>query len=97
MNIVYRLKSDNYNCWVSLEAYKEIILQMSTGDYCTHKAKAFKVNSNTLENIKWHQSKGYIDITYCFEPELGDEHYTKCYSFYDGFGDCTFEPVDLGA
>lgn len=44
---VIQLKSDNFNGLVSLQAYEEIRLQMSTGDFHTHKATKVQVSQRT--------------------------------------------------
>ena len=94
-NIVVRLKSDNYDCYVSAAAYQEIRLQMSTGVHATHRARFFEASPDQLENIKYHSSTrdakgiekrrlGFVDL--CTETEnLGVAVY---WYFYDGHGDC---------
>ena len=54
---VVQLKCDNFDGLVSIEAYEEIRLQMSTGDYHTHKAKKVRVPINsdiyTLDDLEF--------------------------------------------
>lgn len=46
-----RLKSDNFDGLVTVDAYNEITLQMSTGDYHTHTAKKVKVSTLERKDI----------------------------------------------
>lgn len=46
---VIQIKSDNFDGLVTREAYEEIRLQMSTGDFHTHKHSTVTVDS--LENV----------------------------------------------
>ena len=98
MTQVYRIKSDNFDGWCSFQGYQYLIMTMSTGDYHTHKARKFEVDSNTLDKIMWHSSirnangsvrrqSGFLDIT------TDDETGETLEVYYDGFGDCFLEPV----
>lgn len=77
---VIRLKSDNFDCYVSEYAYKDISLQMSSGDYGSHRARYVLVSPNQLENIKYNSKMGYVDKTE-----------DQCFWFYPGDGDCYIE------
>ena len=44
MNKLYRIKSDNYDCYMTPAAYKIIQLEMSTGDWHTHKKREVLFN-----------------------------------------------------
>jgi len=88
MITVIRLKSDNYNCYVSPEVYREITLTMSSGDYGAHKAREIEVSSNTLENIRYFsKGLGYIDKM----PTDIEHNHAGMYYFYNGTGDCWIE------
>lgn len=79
---VIRLKSDNYDLWVSESAYHYIKLQMSTGDYHTHKARSVKIPARKFDPYSF--KSGYLDI------EEGEE--TVWMTYIDG--DCFFEYYD---
>lgn len=87
MITIYRLKSDNLDCFVSAEAYREITLQMSTGDFGAHRKRELTVTPDQLERIKYHSGKHFVDFT---TLGLGDDE-ELLWWFYDGQGDCTFE------
>jgi hypothetical protein len=84
INIV-RLKSDNYDCFVCEDAYKAIILEMSSGDYGSHRARFIQVSLETLERLRWHSGHGLI--SYYTD---GNDYF---WAFYDGNGDCFIEPA----
>jgi hypothetical protein len=68
MKTVIKLKSDNFDCLVTPEAYNEIRLQMSTGDFGTHTHEYIRVESSkrvyTLED--------YVNDTECVKcPTCG--------------------------
>ncbi len=77
--VVYRLKSDNYDCYVCPRTYRAITLTMSTGDYGAHRAKRIELDGDTLNRIMSDSKQGYI----C---KLTDEE--GMFEFYDGSGDC---------
>jgi len=85
---IVRLKSDNYDCYVSESAYNEICLQMSTGDHATHRAKVVTVDCDKLNNIQFHSvgsySSGFVDYLRV-EDEFVDG--AMAWYCYDG-GDC---------
>jgi hypothetical protein len=60
---IIRVKSDNVNAYMSVEAYRELTLQMSSGDFGSHKSRAILVSNETLQDLKFHRPKGpgYID------------------------------------
>ena len=88
MITVIRLKADNYDCWVSEEAYQELRLLMSTGDFHTHRTKTLEVTPDQLENLKFHSGKGFLDFIDFRDGEPGN-----CWYWYDGSGDCVVEEV----
>ena len=51
-SLMIRLLSDNYECWCTCKAYKEITLQMSTGDHGVHKAIGLWVDCQTEDGLK---------------------------------------------
>lgn len=69
MKKVIKLKSDNFNCLVTKEAYKEIRLQMSTGDFHTHKAREVTVknlnNVYTLEHFLDDELNNQGQCSFC--------------------------------
>lgn len=82
---IIRLKSDNYDCYVSEAAYNEIRLQMSSGDYGSHVHKELTVSVNQLDDIKFSRGSGFVD----FAPFDYDDK--RAWYFYDGDGDCIVE------
>lgn len=86
---VYRVYSDNFNCWMSAEAYAESRLQMSTGDFHTHRARAIELTPNQYQNLIFHSGRVTVDFGPC-----GDgEDMELCFFYYDGNGDCDVEYV----
>jgi hypothetical protein len=83
---IIRLKSDNFDCFVTYDAYCRITHTMSSGDFGSHKHRVLEMESNQVENLKWHSGKGLIDLTHR-DGEL-------VFAYYDGKGDCTFEPAE---
>jgi hypothetical protein len=86
-----RLKSDNYDCYVAPEVYEDITLTMSSGDYGAHIAKVVFVDSNQLEDIRWHKGIGLIDKGTEIDDMDQNEPLEVVYYFYDGHGDCNIE------
>lgn len=80
MTTIYFLKSDNIQAWVSESFYQELRLQMSTGDFHTHRARSVQLDPNQLEDLKYHSGKQFIDLVPCGEEQLIYD--------YDGAGDC---------
>lgn len=83
---IYRLKSDNFDCFVSEEAYQAIQLQMSSGDFGSHIARAVEVDPNQLENLRFHSGRDFVDY------QLNGDEETPCWFHYTGDGDCIVEP-----
>jgi hypothetical protein len=83
---VIRLKSDNYDCYVSVDAYKSIRLEMSSGDFGSHKTRFLEVDGNQLEKIK-STALGFLDLVM-----LGDKDCTELlYWSFHQYGDCNYE------
>ena len=80
---IVRLKSDNFDCYMSLNAYHELRLEMSSGDFGVHKTRLITVSPETLETIKYHKKPGFIDLVNV-DGEVR-------WFFYDGEGDCVVE------
>lgn len=78
---IIRLKSDNFDCFVSLEAYRVIRLQMSSGDFGAHRARSIEVSPETMERLRWHSGHGFVDLSHQEGPDR------VLWSFYDGKGD----------
>ena len=49
---VVRLKSDNFDCFMSELVYNEIRLQMSSGDFGTHRVKHLEIPSYKIHSLK---------------------------------------------
>lgn len=82
---VIRLKSSEYNCYVSVNAYRAIILNdMSTAEYNTHRYREIEITPDRLEDIKYHNKLGYIDVR------------SGYYELYDGNGDVNYELINRG-
>ena len=82
---VFRVKSDNYDCWMSAEAYQSIRLEMSSGDFGVHKKREVWVTANELEHLKYTRKTPFLDKT--------DSNDKQLWFFYDGYGDCNIEEV----
>jgi len=78
---VIRLKSDNYNCYVSIDAYKAITLEMSTGDYGSHQSREIEVSCNKYQDILFSNKFGFIDL------EITQYEEDSYWVIYDGKGD----------
>lgn len=78
---VIRIKSDNYNTYMSIPAYKEATLQMSTGDHATHQHKELMVTPDQLEDLKFESTLGFIDLAYLEDSECDDLYW---FYFQDG-------------
>jgi hypothetical protein len=86
-HIIYRLISDNYDCYVSESAYREITLQMRSGDYGSHAALRLEIwSSEIYEDLRWHSGVGLIDL---ISDPTGDD--PTVWHHYDGHGDCYVE------
>jgi hypothetical protein len=82
---VFRVKSDNYDCWMSTEAYQSIRLEMSSGDFGAHTKREVWITPNQLEHLKWNRKTPFIDKM--------DRDDKQIWFFYDGHGDCNLEEV----
>ncbi len=82
---VFRVKSDNFDCYMSYEAYQSLRLSMSSGDFGAHKAKRLYVDGNQLERLKYHSKVGFVDMIEREDKQL--------WCYYDGCGDCNIEEV----
>lgn len=49
---IVRIKSDNYNCYMRETVYNEVRLQMSTGDFHTHRVKHLEISSYKIHSLK---------------------------------------------
>lgn len=56
-DLVVKIKSDNFNCFLTVEAYKEIRLQMSTGDFHTHEYELVTVDLDDVYVINLDEIK----------------------------------------
>ncbi len=65
---VIRLFSDNFEgSLLTFEAYKEVRLQMSTGDFHTHKAIQLEIEDGIDAEV--------LDVSDLFDPEFYDPNY----------------------
>jgi hypothetical protein len=87
---VYRLKSYNFDSWVSEAAYQVISWEMSTGDYATHRKRAVELDANQLDNLIYHGSTRNK-----FGKVVKERKFTDfsdgVWLYYDGLGDCYCE------
>lgn len=82
---IFRVKSDNFNSYMSAEAYQSLRLEMSSGDFGAHKKRELWVTPNQLEQIKYHKGIGFVDKF--------DRDDKQIWLYYDGCGDCNIEEV----
>lgn len=71
-----RVKSDNYDCWFTKEAYYYLTLIMSSGDYGSHKAYRIFGDESTLERCKGK----FPVVECCWDDEVND--YTGGFWFW---------------
>lgn len=83
MRTLILLKSDNFDkVWVTPELYKELTLQMSSGDFGAHRTKVLKI---TDINFDLHTSgHSVLDLHI-------DNDGVQYISRFDGHGNCTVE------
>ena len=85
---VIRIKSDNADCYLTIAAYKVLILQMSSGEFGTHKTRLLEVDGNTYAKIQ-ETEIGLLDV---MPMECVDGVEILYWAFYQK-GDCNFEVV----
>lgn len=78
---IIRVKSDNFNCWMSEDFYYRAILSMSSGDYGSHMARFLEVGSS-FDPFTDLNGREFFDLD-------GDLEL-----YYDGRGDCIIESVE---